>query len=178
LNRATHLVQQLLILARQSDVDEQKIDQKVSVPKLARQVVGEFSLLAENKNIDLGVDVTEEDLCIQGNIDSLRVMLGNIVDNAIRYTAKDGRIDVSVKKENNMILLTVSDTGVGIPVRDRERIFDRFYRCEGSGESGSGLGLAIVKNVAEMHKAVIKLADAQVGTGLIFTVAFELSAHS
>ena len=178
LNRATHLVQQLLILARQSDVDEQKIDQKVSVPKLARQVVGDFSLLAENKNIDLGVDVAEEDLYVQGNVDSLRVMLGNVVDNAIRYTAKDGRIDVNVRKENHQILLSVSDNGMGIPTHDRERIFDRFYRCEGTGESGSGLGLAIVKNVADMHKATIMLSEAQVGTGLIFTIAFSLSENS
>jgi len=135
-------------------------------------------LLAENKNIDLGVDVAEEDLYVQGNVDSLRVMLGNVVDNAIRYTAKDGRIDVNVRKENHQILLSVSDNGMGIPAHDRERIFDRFYRCEGTGESGSGLGLAIVKNVADMHKATIMLSEAQVGTGLIFTIAFSLSENS
>jgi len=175
LNRATHLVQQLLILARQSDMDEQKIDQKISLPKLARKVVGDFSLLAENKNIDLGVDVSDEEIFIQGNIDSLRVMLGNIVDNAIRYTGRNGCIDVSVKKENEAIFLTVSDNGMGIPALDRDRIFDRFFRCEGSGESGSGLGLAIVKNVADIHHASIFLSDAKNGTGLVFSIQFELA---
>ena len=175
LNRATHLVQQLLILARQSDADEQKIDRKISLPKLARQVVGDFSLLAENKNIDLGVDVSEEDIFIQGNIDSLRVMLGNVVDNAIRYTANNGRVDVSVKNDGNRFSIIVSDNGMGIPVTDRERIFDRFYRVEGSGESGSGLGLAIVKNVAELHGATILLSDAPGGAGLVFTISFESS---
>jgi len=173
LNRAIHLVQQLLILARQSDLDEQKIDQNISLPKLARQVVSDFSLLAENKNIDLGVDVNGEDIVIRGNPDSLRIMLGNLVDNAIRYTPKDGCVDVSVIKESQSVILRVSDNGMGIPIVERERIFDRFYRCEGSGESGSGLGLAIVKNVADLHHATITVSEPITGKGLIFAISFQ-----
>ena len=177
LNRATHLVQQLLILARQSDMDEQKIDQTISLPKLARQVVGDFSLLAENKDIDLGVEVQDEDIWIKGNHDALRVMLGNLVDNAIRYTPKGGCVDVCATKENGALILRVTDNGMGIPPQDRERVFDRFYRCEGTGESGSGLGLAIVKNVADLHHAKVSVSAPDDGQGLIVTIAFDAAAR-
>jgi len=172
LNRATHLVQQLLTLARHSAETEHESRLPVSLAQLARQSVSDFSLLAENKGIDLGVDIASPDLIVTGDPDSLRVMLNNLVDNAIRYTHHHGRIDVIVCTEQHAPCLIVTDTGIGVSAQERARIFDRFFRCTGTEQSGSGLGLAIVKNIVEQHHATITVADGKDNTGLTFSILF------
>jgi len=177
LNRATHLVQQLLTLARHSSGSEQENRVTVSLSELAKQSVSDFSLLAENKNIDLGVDIIHPGLTVSGYPDALRVMLNNLVDNAIRYTRNNGRIDVIVCEEDHAPCLIVADTGIGVPPEDRERIFDRFFRCTGTEQSGSGLGLAIVKNIVDQHHASIRVFDAEHGCGLRFCITFPIPAR-
>ncbi len=172
LNRAVHLVQQLLTLARQGGVSSRVGYEKIKLGDLARQVVADHAFLAEEKNIDLGVEDEEQDIFIVGNMESLRIMLGNVVDNAIRYTPHDGKVDVHVGHHPEGPGLTVADTGIGVPAAERQRIFDRFYRREGTRESGSGLGLAIVKDVLDQHKATFSLSEPQNGTGLIFSIRF------
>ena len=171
LRRAGHLVEQLLTLARQEPQAATRALERVALDEVARQVVAEHVLLAEDKSIDLGVSRAEA-VAIDGDPDALRVMLGNLVDNAIRYTPAGGKVDVGVASEQGHALLSVADTGPGIPQQDYGRVFDRFYRREGSGVSGSGLGLAIVKNIAERHKAAVTLAPTQGDTGLVVTVRF------
>ncbi|MDY7537884.1 ATP-binding protein [Undibacterium sp. RTI2.1] len=172
LNRATHLVQQLLTLARHSNFDSEIKFEKISLHQIAKQVVADFSLLAEYKNIDLGVDAPNGEISIFAHEESIRIMLGNLIDNAIRYTGRSGKIDVISGLENKLPYLAVIDNGVGISLAARERIFDRFYRCEGSGESGSGLGLTIVKNIVEQFKAKISVCDGINGQGTVFKIIF------
>ena len=88
----------------------------------------------------------------------------------MRYTPAHGRVDVSVAVADGYALLQVADNGNGIPLADRERVFDRFYRREGSGESGSGLGLFIARTIAAQHDATIELGSAKDGNGLLATV--------
>jgi two-component system OmpR family sensor kinase len=102
-------------------------------------------------------------------------MLGNLVDNAIRYTPEDGCVDVALRIIERKAVLEISDTGPGIPEEDHVRIFDRFYRREATHVSGSGLGLAIVKNIADRHRASILLENRSPGPGLRLTVAFPLA---
>ena len=102
----------------------------------------------------------------------MRVLLDNLVDNALRYTPRGGRIDVGIQHAAAEILLWVRDTGPGIPMAERERVFDRFYRGVDAGVSGSGLGLAIVKRIALRHNARIELSDPESGSGLQVTVRF------
>jgi len=99
-------------------------------------------------------------------------MLGNLVDNAIHYTPTGGTVDVEVAIQNGHACLIVNDTGPGIPVDERERVFDRFYRREASGVPGSGLGLAIVRKIAERHRASVELSAGAEGRGLRASVLF------
>ena len=96
---------------------------------LATEVLGEQSVLAEAKSIDLGL-VRADPLKISGDRESLRVLLSNLVDNAIRYTPSGGRVDVAVALEDGRPVLRVEDSGPGIPPHERARVFDRFYRVE------------------------------------------------
>jgi two-component system OmpR family sensor kinase len=95
-------------------------------------------------------------------------MVSNLIDNAVRYTPTGGRVDVSVQGDGDDVLLVVLNTGPGVPLGERERVFDRFYRMPDAvtaGAPGSGLGLAIVKRVAERHDAAITLGPGLPGQG-------------
>lgn len=172
LDRATHLVAQLLILARQEPRVAAPEIKRVNLASLARAVVTEYSPLAERRNIDLGVSADTEEVYMPGNTNSLRILLGNLVDNAIRYTPIGGHVDVTVRRLNNRPALTVIDNGIGIPPEERQRVFDRFYRPEGTEITGSGLGLSIVRNIIEEHGATVELTDNPGGNGLLVSVLF------
>ncbi|WIM06585.1 MAG: ATP-binding protein [Candidatus Nitricoxidivorans perseverans] len=175
-DRAAHLVEQLLRMARlepsasQSEVAPPFVP--IALDALAKQVVADYSAQAEARDIDLGIGSCVP-LTVPGQADSLRMMLGNLVDNAVRYTPAGGRVDVDARQEADSAVLSVSDNGPGIPAAERERVFDRFHRLAGADMPGSGLGLAIARQVATLHGGRIELADAP-GGGLIARVALPL----
>jgi two-component system, OmpR family, sensor kinase len=171
--RAIHLVGQLLTLARQEPEVSQGIFQRVDLSEIARLVVAEQTPLAMARQIDVGISDAAESP-IQADPEALRVMLGNLVDNAIRYSPSGGRVDVAVTREDRRALLTVVDEGPGIPVADRSRVFDRFFRGTEHDVPGSGLGLAIVKSIAERHRASIALDSGPGGRGLAVSVSFPM----
>ena len=107
-----------------------------------------------------------------GDAEALRVMLGNLVDNAIHYTPARGAVQVAIASEGGGARLVVTDTGPGIAPEERERVFDRFYRGAAGRVAGSGLGLAIVRRVTERHGARIELGSGAAGRGLKVTVRF------
>ncbi|RQO36353.1 two-component sensor histidine kinase [Herminiimonas sp. KBW02] len=174
LNRASHLVQQLLTLARHEGRLPDRRYQKVNLQLLVAGVVSDLAPQAEHKHVDLGViaaaDGSDHAIYAYGDVENLRILLGNLVDNAVRYTPAYGRVDVSVSSADGYALLQVSDNGPGIPAADRERVFDRFYRREGSGVSGSGLGLFIARTIAAQHDATIELGNPDDGQGLLATL--------
>jgi len=172
-SRAAHLVQQLLTLARQEPGVAPQPHSAVDLADVARLVVAELAPLAAERNIDLGIS-HEERASISGDFEALRVMLGNLIDNAIRYTPSGGTVDVALRRGEGTAALEVSDTGSGIPEEDRQRVFDRFYRREATNTAGSGLGLAIVKNIADRHHAGILLQNREPGPGLHVCVTFPL----
>lgn len=163
--RASHLVHQLLTLARMEPEDWQHPLEAVDLSKLLKSVAADHALAALNRQIDLGVS-HDESLMTRGDIESLRVMLGNLVDNALRYTPKGGRVNLALRKAGDFAQLEVTDTGRGIPVSDREQVFTRFYRRPGTSEMGSGLGLAIVQGVVARHHGKVRMEDGENGTGL------------
>jgi two-component system OmpR family sensor kinase len=169
--RAVHLVQQLLTLARHEPDLAERPSGPVELAQLARQAVADHASIAEAKGIDLGVD-SDHPVWVSGDFEALRAMLGNLIDNAIRYIQRGGKIDVCVDTQNNQPVLTVTDNGPGIPSEFRERAFDRFFRQEGSGQTGSGLGLAIVKSVVVRHRATIALESTEYERGLRVMVRF------
>jgi two-component system OmpR family sensor kinase len=138
--------------------------------------VAERFVHALDRGIDLGVAAGGAGVAVAGHADDLRILLGNLLDNALRYTPAGGRIDVAVSREDGAAVLRVADTGPGIPPHERERVFDRFYRGEGSDGWGSGLGLAIVSSIAASHAAVVTLADRAQGSGLLAQVRFPAAA--
>jgi two-component system OmpR family sensor kinase len=161
LDRATRLVAQLLTLAREEPGVQAAPFAPVALGDLARAAVAEHAAQALAAGVDLGLaDATPA--LVSGDAPSLRTLLSNLVDNAVRYTPRGGRVDVGVMREDGAVALTVRDSGPGIPAEERERVFDRFHRgAQGSTVAGNGLGLAIVKRIAERHGATIAL-----GTGL------------
>ena len=170
-SRAAHLVQQLLTLARQEPGIAPQTLAPVELAELARLVVSEYAPLASDRHIDLGLSQVAQ-ASVAGDFEALRVMLGNLVDNAIRYTPAGGTVDVALRLNEREAVLEISDTGPGIPPEDRARVFDRFYRREATQEPGSGLGLAIVKNIADRHHASILLENHSPGPGLRVAVSF------
>jgi two-component system OmpR family sensor kinase len=168
--RASHLVAQLLTLARQEPGAQRPLVQ-LDLAALAQQVVGEFAPLADLKKIDLGIDSSLSEF-VTGDEEALRILVGNLVDNAIRYTPEGGKVDVTLKKGSNGLVLGVTDTGPGISVEERKQIFERFYRIAGNGVQGSGLGLAIVEQIAQRHGAVVEIASGNNGIGTTFSIKF------
>jgi two-component system OmpR family sensor kinase len=138
-----------------------------------RQVLEDLMPLADNKAIDLGIIGDEDANVAAGELD-MKVLISNLVDNAIRYTPNGGRIDLSVRTDDKRTILQIDDTGPGIPQEERERVFDPFYRVTGSDEAGSGLGLSIVKTIASRIDASVTFADANdtINRGLRGVVIF------
>lgn len=167
--RLAHLAEQLLALARLGPDSLPPPMSVMDLTSLARSVVGERARLAQANEIDLGL-VAASPVQVRGNEDGLRILLNNLVDNAIRYAGSGARVDVVVQCEDGSPTLSVCDTGPGIPVEDRERVWERFYRGNGHGASGSGLGLSIVRHIAGQHQAVVALDSGPDGHGL--TVRF------
>lgn len=168
--RAGHLVAQLLQMARLEPEGARATATAVRLDELMKSVVGAFSAQAEARDLDLGI-TNAPALEILGRPDSLRVMLGNLVDNALRYTPPGGRVDLSLALEDDWAVLTVRDNGPGIPAEERERVFERFHRLAGGDIPGSGLGLAIVREVATQHHAHVVLDDTP-GGGLTVRILF------
>ncbi len=165
IERAGHLVQQLLALARAEGAAAKSATEAVALDELAREVVGEHAAIAQAKGIDLGMGRAVPVRAI-GERAGLRTLLANLVDNAVKYTPPGGRVDVSVDEEHGAAVLEVSDNGPGIPLADRERVFDRFYRRDGGATEGSGLGLSIVRSIVERHGGSIRLDEAGPSGGL------------
>jgi two-component system OmpR family sensor kinase len=172
-SRAAHLVQQLLTLARQEPGVAPQVLSPVDLAQVVRLVVSEYAPLAAEKNIDIGIS-DDRQASVPGDFEALRVMLGNLVDNAIQYTPPGGTVDVALRLRDGNAVIEVSDTGPGVPEEDRERVFDRFYRRDTAHTSGSGLGLTIVKNIADRHHAGILLQNRGPAPGLRVCVTFPL----
>jgi two-component system OmpR family sensor kinase len=175
IDRATRLVEQLLILARQEATAAEGTAAKtrpVDLADLARRTAADLAGVAAAKGVDLGLQQADP-ASIDGQPDALQILLRNLVDNAVKYTPGGGTVDISVLSGAGTVAVQVEDSGPGIPPDERERVFDRFYRVAGSEAAGSGLGLAIIKAIAERHGAVLTLGSSERLGGLMATVTFK-----
>lgn len=171
-DRCTHIVQQLLALSRFGSETILNDMHYTDLGKVATEVTAQLVPLALEKNIEIEFHEPKGIVEIYGNDTALSILIRNLIDNAIRYTPKNGEINVYVAHEKNHVLLKVVDDGPGIPPELRTRVFERFYRLLGTKTPGSGLGLAIVQQIAELHHAKVKLQTPQSGKGLAATVTF------
>ena len=171
-DRAVHLINQLLALARaEAGYEKVYVFERVDLVKLARNVTQESVPHALARGIDIGFEGSGWPLWMEGSPILLRELISNLVDNAIKYTPNGGKLTVRVRG-GTFALLEVEDSGVGIPEQELERVFERFYRVLGSDVHGSGLGLPIVREIAELHRASVKLARNSDGPGTLAQVAF------
>ena len=161
-------------------LDLSRLEDPVDVPKeivdLSAISVHELDAVrgdAEHKAIELTWDVAP-DVWVKGDGQQLSLMLRNLLDNAIRYTPAGGTVRLEIERADHQVIMSVSDTGIGIPREVQERIFERFYRVDKArsrDKGGTGLGLAIVKHAVELHGGVIEL-QSELEQGSIFRVRF------
>ena len=174
---SARLVNQLLSLARaEPGAKLGQAVERLDLALLARDATTEWVPRALARHIDLGYDGEEGSAWIEGDAFLVRDMLGNLLDNAIRYTQQGGQVTVRVAAGTNAVVLSVEDNGPGIPEQERERVFERFYRVLDTGTEGCGLGLAIVREIALSHRAEITLAAGAGGRGTLARVAFPRAA--
>ena len=167
------LVNQLLALARNEPGGQSTSNfASLNLTQLAQECTVNWVQMALEKNIDIGYEGESAAVEVQGDAASLTEMLNNLIDNAIRYTPVGGHITVSVSAARHGAELSVEDNGPGIDPQHRERVFERFYRILGSGQSGSGLGLAIVAEIAKRHRAELKVDTGNGGTGTRISIRF------
>lgn len=183
--RAAHMVNQLLALARAEDKEQTLRHQDVLMVRLGKEVVRDFVPRAMERRIDLGYEGPERDTeasRVRGQPVLVRELVRNLVDNALQYTPSGGTVTLRVLPDpfGQVVVLQVEDTGPGIPEAEREQVFQPFYRALGTNVDGSGLGLAIVREIAEQHGAEVFIEDAQprstLPSGARFTVRFH-AAH-
>jgi two-component system sensor histidine kinase TctE len=172
------MVSQLLSLARAEPEAAGNMELlPLDLSRLAQEVTSDWVPQALLKKIDLGFAGTDQGCQITGNAILLRELISNLIDNAIRYTPSGGQVTVSIRPDRTMqesIELAVEDNGPGIPEKKRERIFEPFYRILGTGEEGCGLGLTIVSEIAQRHRAEIRIENAERG-GTKMSVLFRSS---
>jgi signal transduction histidine kinase len=170
-DRATRLVSQLLSLMRSDAVPESVPRQRVRLDELAQERLAALGGIARERQVELELEAVSG-AEVAGDRQGLITLIDNLVENAIKYSPALGVVRVTVTRaEPGGVRLSVEDSGPGIPVELRERVFERFYRAPDQAQPGSGLGLAIVRAVAEAHLAVVSLDSA--GTrGLKVTASF------
>jgi signal transduction histidine kinase len=168
--RLQRIVSDLLDLSRLESGSD--LDQPVRLDEIVQEEVIRMKERAEEAGLDLsfGADGVS---AVRGSARDLALMVRNLVDNAIRYTRPEGRIDVLVRTDDTGVVLRVADTGVGIPSKDLPRVFERFYRVDRArarDTGGTGLGLAIVKHVAENHGGHVTVTS-ELANGSAFEVS-------
>lgn len=171
LTRLRRVVHQLLILARSDRTDESALKMvPVDLAALARDELEYWADAAISRGIDLGYDGPEHGVEIAGEQSLLRELIGNLVDNAIRYGAANGKVTLGLSA--TPMILYVEDNGEGIPPEERALVMERFYRRSDSAEGGSGLGLPIAREIAERHGARLSIRDNPQSSGTRIEIVF------
>ncbi|MDK2917461.1 MAG: two-component system, OmpR family, sensor histidine kinase VicK [Candidatus Petromonas sp.] len=176
-NRMARLVRDLLQLSnfdyRQTELSKERKD----LAKLIKQSVMKLEMAAKNKNQRLEFVTEEEEMFGYFDHDRIEQVLLNIISNAIKYTEEDGEVKVHLEKEDGNAVLSVKDTGIGIPKEDLPRIFERFYRVDKARSrelGGTGLGLSIAKEIIEAHSGTIEIfSEVGEGTDVIIKLPLE-----
>lgn len=171
-NRLLTLINDIIRLSELDGTEEEVSFERLNLYQLADTCVEMLALNAEKHKVTIRLSGTE--CYITGNKQMIEELLYNLCDNAIRYNNEGGSVSVEVYPKHGQTVLTVRDTGIGIPKEHQERIFERFYRVDKSrskSTGGTGLGLAIVKHIIAKHNAKMELAS-EVGKGTTITVIF------
>ena len=172
--RLVSLAEDIIQLSQLEENDGEILFEEVNLTELASDCVQSLQINAQSRTVDLCLAAPKAPIYIKGNKSLLEELLYNLCDNAIRYNKPQGSVTVTLRPEQGGTALQVADTGIGIPEKYRERIFERFFRVDKSRSKetgGTGLGLAIVKHIAQVHDAPVEL-DSVEGQGTTITVHF------
>lgn len=170
IDRVSHLLTQLLTIAR-ADAEPASAERElVDIASLSRERLASLSSIARARAVNLSLEAPDT-LFFRVNRAGFISILDNLVDNAIRYTATSGHVEVHVVRTAGHLNLIVRDDGPGVSTAERERIFERFYRVAYTEQPGSGLGLAIVRRIAQSHGATIRWSEGLLGRGIGIVVS-------
>ncbi|MBU0745872.1 MAG: sensor histidine kinase N-terminal domain-containing protein [Gammaproteobacteria bacterium] len=170
IDRATRLVEQLLTLARQEA--STAVAEPVDLRAVAQLALADVAPAAQARSMDVGL-LASDPATVPGNAEALRMLVRNLLENAIKYTPPGGRVDLHLRADGDRaVLLTVEDSGPGIAPEYRDRVMQRFVRETSEGAPGSGLGLAIVQAIATAHGATMLLDSSERLGGLRAVVRF------
>ncbi|MGB8143592.1 MAG: ATP-binding protein, partial [Chromatiaceae bacterium] len=178
-DRATRLIAQLLLLARLQGESRQAAPGVSSLAEVVSLAVAHQQAAARGRSISLTAMVPEDlysRVPVPGEV--LDTLVGNLVENGVKYTPPQGWVQVALVPERGGLLLRVTDSGPGIPPANQERVFDRFYRQPGQAQAGAGLGLAIVRRICTSYGLGIELREGAEGVGLVVEVSFPLPSDS
>lgn len=169
-DRLTGFVRDVLILTQLDGAGGLKDARPVRLKDVMLKAVETATPLSEEKGIRFMTKFLEEEVYIRGIPSSIEQAVANLLDNAIKYTAVNTTITITLEKKKGEAILSVSDEGPGIPCEALDKVFERFYRLERDRTEGTGLGLSIVKQTAQLHKGRA-WAESQLGRGATFYIA-------
>lgn len=176
-SRLDNIVQDLIHLSR-FDTHARKMSvSTLDLGFLIRQVYSSCKEDARAKGIELGIDVPDRTIEVEGEQEALGQMLSNLIDNAIKYSRENGRVEVRLRTLGRMAVIEVEDDGIGIADDEQQRIFERFYRVDRARsreQGGTGLGLAIVKHIAQGHEGSVAVTS-RLHEGSVFSVRLPLA---
>lgn len=176
-HRMMSLVDMIMHLSKVEETETTIKWKPVEIASLIRYACDLITPQAMKKGITMSLNLIP--LYVYGNPALLSELIMNLMDNAVKYNLENGQITVSLSKSDDQVVLTVSDTGIGIPEEKQERIFERFYRAEESrnkATGGSGLGLSICKHIVEKHKGTLHISSKE-GEGATFTVTLPVMSE-
>lgn len=171
-DRLNRLINDLLSLSRIEAKNMEANKEKLSLAKIMNNTLSILTPQAKEKVLDVELRIAPDLPMVMADEDMIGQMLINLVDNAIKYTPRGGKVSIKAEKENDAVKIVISDTGIGIPRESIPRLFERFYRVDKARSremGGTGLGLAIVKHILELHHGRIEV-ESDVARGSTFTV--------
>ncbi|GMA08970.1 two-component sensor histidine kinase [Tetragenococcus halophilus subsp. flandriensis] len=167
--RLQDLVQEIIESSKSSDTNY--VITPINLANLLEKIVNDYHTVIQEKDLQLSIN-GPKDLIFNSKIELLTAICKNLIENAVHYTSAQGKINIRFYKENNKLILSVEDNGIGISQQEQERIFERFYRIDKArarNSGGNGLGLAIVKDYSEILGGQVKI-DSYPGLGSTFIV--------
>jgi len=174
--QGTKVINQLLVLAavEQNKISNGNTANAIQVAEIIKGAIEDLAVVAQQKKIDLGIDILDETIFVSAPHNLLRELIYNLIDNAIQHIQQGGIVTISLQRKNDFNVMSVVDNGPGIPEPERKKVFERFYRLDQTKRNSSGLGLSIVKEICNSLRAKITLSTPENGVGLQVDVAFQI----
>ena len=174
-NKMQILIDDLLMLNRIEQQEHIKLRDRVSVNEVLKEVISNYSELANEKKINIKFINSKKDFIVKGDKEKLSVLFKNILDNSIKYSLPSTEIICEMNSKNGKVLIMIEDQGIGIPKKDILRITERFYRSDNGKKlkiEGTGIGLSIVKHIINQHEGELRISSVE-GKGSEFIVELQ-----